>query len=99
MMLFLDKPADSPAQGGNRHTVDGGESPVDEVGHHGAADYARYGAPVHLLLRDILPAVCEVVEDEDDTHRRQGAVKDVEPAAEVRRCWKGQGLQCTGRCH
>ena len=56
---------------------------MDEVCHHGAADNACDCAPVHLLLRDFLSAICEIVEDEDDAHRRQGAVEDVEPAAEV----------------
>ena len=56
---------------------------MDEICHYGAAHNACYSAPVHLLFRDFLSAICEIVEDEDDANRRQGAVKDVEPAAEV----------------
>ena len=78
--------ADEVAHGGDDHAVDGGDTPVNEVGGDSAQDNTDDGKPVDLLggFRGLvgLP-VQEVAQHQNDAYRGQGAVEDIQPAAEV----------------
>ena len=59
---------------------------MDYVGHYGAQHHADDGEPVDGfgdVHGFVVLLVQEVAQHQNDAHGRQGAVKDVQPSAEV----------------
>lgn len=85
-LLLLHRAADQVAHRGDHHAIDRGDAPVHQICYHRAEHHAEHREPVdrladlHVL---IFLLVQEVAEHQNNTHRWQRAVQDVQPAAEV----------------
>ena len=87
MRLFLlQEMTGKIADAGDDHAVQRGDSPADQIGDHSAQHHADDSVPVDdpgdLCILVVFP-IQEVAQHQNDAHGRQGAVENVQPAAEV----------------
>ena len=86
-LLLIDGLSDEIAAGSDDHSVDRRDAPLHEIGDHGTEHNTCDSGPVDLTLGNIVLLVSfpmgEIAANQYDAHRREGAVKDIQPFHEV----------------